>query len=478
MVRIYKSQKSLSSDWRAFGLQSLLNYQARRMITIRRGLNLPITGSPEQHISDGRSVSSVAVVGPDYPDMKPTMKVSEGGAVKLGQPLFEDKKTPGIIYTALAAGIVKGIHRGEKRKLLSVEIAVDQSNPDDPYESFQRYEPDMLSTISREILQDLLTRSGCWTAFRTRPFSKVPKPGSVPHAIFVTAIDTHPLSPNPEVIINEHPSWFEAGVTALSRLTDGVVHVCTGANVRLPISNGRQSMFAGPHPAGLAGTHIHFLEPVGVAKSVWVIGYQDVIALGYLLLMGKIYTQRIIALSGPQVKQARLIRTRLGANLSELVDGELLEGENRYVSGSVLGGRNATEPAVGFLGRYHNMVTVLKEGRERPMLHYLHMGVNRHSVMPTYVSTIMNKLFSFTTTTNGSPRAMVPVGSYEKVMPLDILPTQLLRALIVRDIEMAEKLGALELDEEDLALCTYVCPGKYEYGPILRDNLTRIEQEG
>src|SRR5690606_36380811 len=178
------------------------------------------------------------------------------------------------------------------------------------------------------------------------------------------------------------------------------------------------------------------------------------------------------------VQRPRLLRTRLGADLQELVAGELAEGENRIISGSVFGGRQVSG-AFSYLGRYHNQVSVLAEGRERPFLHYLSLGANRFSVMPVYLSKFFKgKSYSFTTSANGCERAMLPVGSYERVMPLDILPTQLLRALIVGDTETAQLLGCLELDEEDLALCTFVCPGKYEYGPILRDNLTRIELEG
>ena len=210
---------------------------------------------------------------------------------------------------------------------------------------------------------------------------------------------------------------------------------------------------------------------------VWSIGYQDVIAIGKLFATGQLWTERVIALAGPQVKKPRLLRTRLGVCLDDLVAGELCAGENRVISGSVLGGRTATGP-LGFLGRWHNQVTVLQEGRDRDLLHYLSPGMQRYSAMPVYLSHLINRLYDFTTSTQGSERAMVPVGAYEKIMPLDILPTQLLRSLIVGDMAVAGQLGALELDEEDLALCTFVCPGKYDYGSILRSLLTRMEQEG
>ncbi|WP_048295957.1 NADH:ubiquinone reductase (Na(+)-transporting) subunit A, partial [Pseudomonas aeruginosa] len=216
----------------------------------------------------------------------------------------------------------------------------------------------------------------------------------------------------------------------------------------------------------------------GAGKSVWNLNYQDVIAIGKLFTTGQLWTERVIALAGPVVEKPRLVRTRLGANLDELAAGQLQPGNNRLISGSVLGGRTA-HGAYAYLGRYHLQLSCLKEGDQREFLHYLRAGVEKHSLLNVFVSRLLGgKRFAFTTSTNGSPRAMVPVGNYEAVMPLDILPTQLLRYLIVGDTEMAQKLGALELDEEDLALCSYVCAGKYEYGPILRDNLARIEQEG
>lgn len=445
------------------------------MIKIKRGLDLPITGAPAQRIEAGRPVRSVAVVGFDYHGMKPTMQVQVGDRVKLGQPLFADKKTAGVVYTAPAAGVISAIHRGEKRVLQSVVIDIEGSEQ----ETFTRYKADALASLSDAQVRENLLASGLWTALRTRPFSKVPAADAQPSSIFVTAIDTHPLAADPAVVIAEQAEAFTQGLQVLTRMAP--LFLCKAAGVSLPgetLAGVRSESFAGPHPAGLAGTHIHFLDPVNATKSVWTIGYQDVIAIGKLFTTGELHVERVVALAGPVVEKPRLVRTRLGANLLELTAGELQAGNHRIISGSVFGGRTA-QGAMAFLGRYHQQVSCLREGNDREMMHYLRAGVNKHSVLSIFVSKLASgRLFDFTTTTNGSPRAMVPVGNYEKVMPLDILPTQLLRYLIVGDTEMAQKLGCLELDEEDLALCTYVCAGKYEYGPILRDNLTRIEKEG
>lgn len=445
------------------------------MIKIKRGLDLPITGAPTPRIEPARAVHSVAVIGFDYHGMKPTMNVQVGDRVRLGQVLFTDKKSPGVQYTAPGAGVVSAIHRGEKRALQALVIDLEG----DEQETFAQYPCGQLEGLADAQVRDNLQRSGLWTALRTRPFSRVPAIEATPSSIFVTAIDTHPLAADPAMIIGEYAADFENGLKVLGNLAR--IYLCKAEGAVLPgeqLARVRTESFSGPHPAGLAGTHIHFLDPVSASRHVWTINYQDVIAIGKLFTTGKIWVERIVSLAGPVVERPRLLRTRLGANLDELAAGELQPGNSRVVSGSLLGGRTA-RGAFAYLGRYHLQVSCLREGNDREMLHYLRPGVDKYSVLNVFVSRLMGeKKFPFTTTTNGSPRAMVPVGNYEQVMPLDILPTQLLRYLIVGDTEMAQKLGALELDEEDLALCSYVCAGKYEYGPILRDNLTRIEKEG
>lgn len=447
------------------------------MITITKGLDLPIAGVPTQVIHDGPTINQVATLGEEYIGMRPTMHVHEGDVVKKGQVLFEDKKNPGVKFTAPASGKVVAINRGAKRVLQSVVIAVEG----DEQITFKQYSADELTTLDRQQVKDNLIESGLWTAFRTRPFSKAPAVDSEPVAIFVTAMDTNPLAANPEVVINEQAEAFVQGLNVLTRLTDGKVHLCKAPGAKIPFTTDAQVViteFAGPHPAGLAGTHIHFLEPVSLNKIVWHIGYQDVIAVGKLFTTGELYTDRVIALGGPQVNNPRLIRTRLGASTEQLVAGELKDGDNRVISGSVLNGTIAAD-SHAFLGRFHSQISVLLEGREKEFMGWLVPGVNKYSLTRTTLAHLFKKhLFKFTTSTQGSERAMVPIGSYERVMPLDILPTLLLRDLIVGDTDGAQTLGCLELDEEDLALCTFVCPGKYEYAPILRDVLTKIEKEG
>lgn len=447
------------------------------MTKIKRGLDLPIAGKPEQKVADGRTVRSVAVLGDDYPGMKPTMAVQEGEAVEKGQVLFSCKKTEGVVYTAPAAGTVTAINRGAKRVLRSVVIELGEGGE----RTFDSYSSDQIAALERAQVVEQLVQSGTWTALRTRPFSKVPDPATTPRSIFVTAMDTNPLAPDANVIITEQANEFSTGLDVLAKLTDGPVHVCHEQGKFLPSgTDGKVTAheFSGPHPAGLAGTHIHFIDPVSGNKTVWYLNYQDVIAIGHLFLTGSILSERIVALGGPGATQPRLVKTLLGANLDELTAGELADGNQRVVSGSVLAGHAAVGP-VAFLGRYHLQVSVLPEDRERRLFGYLSPGADRHSVYPAFLSKWLGeKSVKFSTTTNGSTRAMVPIGTYDSVMPMDILATQLLRSLLVGDLETAINLGCLELDEEDVALCTYACPGKYEYGPVLRQVLTQIEKEG
>ncbi len=444
---------------------------------IKKGLTLPITGDPEQVISESNIPKRVAALGDDYVGMKPTMEVKVGDRVKLGQVLFSDKKMPAVKYTSPGAGKVIEINRGEKRHFLSVVIELDGNEEI----TFQSYSETKLDSLTRKEIVDQLLDSGLWTSLRARPFSRVANPDVQPHSIFITAMDTNPLAPDVDKIIEGNKPNFITGLKILSRLTEGKLHLCKSPAAKIP-ANGVDRLnieeFDGPHPAGNVGTHIHFLDPVGRNKTIWHISAQDVISVGILFSTGKLNTERIVSLAGPGVKNPRLIRTRMGAAISDIVEGELNEGDNRVISGSVFMGHSAEGP-VDYLGRYHQQISVLVEWRDRKFFGWLSLGSNLFSVKRILISSLTpKKKFNFTTALQGGKRAIVPSGSYEKVMPLDILPTYLLRALAVSDVEESEALGCLELDEEDLSLCTFVCPSKIDHGINLRRTLTIIEKEG
>ncbi|MCH7743212.1 MAG: Na(+)-translocating NADH-quinone reductase subunit A [Proteobacteria bacterium] len=451
------------------------------MIRIKRGLDLPITGSPEQTIASSRPARSVALLAHDYPGLKPTMEVTVGDRVDAGQLLFTDKKNPGVKFTAPASGNVAAINRGAKRVFQSLVIDVDVDG-DGTAEMFAACAPDEISKLDRDKVVQVLVDSGQWTAIRSRPYSKIPRIDSSPHSIFITAMDSRPLAADPQLFINEQGEAFLAGIEVLSRLTEGRVFVCSEASADIPRSKNtqvRHEQFAGPHPSGLAGTHIHFLDPVNAGKMVWSVGYQDVISMGHLFLTGRLYFERVVSIAGPDVDRPRLLRTRLGASTDELIAGELsASGEHRIISGSVLDGKTAIG-AFAYIGRFHNQVSVLREGTQRELFGFIMPGAEKFSLTRLFASSFLGKKkFALTTSKGGSERAMVPLGTYEEIMPLDILPTQLLRSLLVGDFDSSIDLGALELDEDDLALCTFACPGKYEYGPYLRQMLTLIEAEG
>lgn len=445
------------------------------MIVIKKGLDLPISGVPDQHIEAGLPISRVALLGRDYQEMKPTFLVAEGEQVSLGQALFSDKKNPEVVYTSPASGKVVAINRGARRLFLSLVIELCGNEE----RTFAATPSDQLGELSAAEVERRLVESGLWPALRTRPYSKTATPGTTPAAIFVTAIDTNPLALDPQIAIAERPAEFKAGLQLLRILTPGKVHLCKAPQAQLPTAQGiTVSEFAGCHPAGLVGTHIHFLERVDQQRMVWHLGYQDVIAIGHLFLTGRILTERLVALGGPAVNSPRLLRTRLGACLSELTRGELRDTQNRVISGSVLAGHHATA-ADDFLGRYHNQVSVVEEDRQRELLGWSMPGLNKFSVKKVFASALLpRRPLALTTSTHGSLRAMVPVGAFEKVLPLNIKATWLLRSLLTRDTDLAQGLGCLELDEEDLALCSFVCSGKINYGYHLRQSLQKIEKEG
>ncbi len=450
------------------------------MIKIKKGLNIPINGEPTDDINVSKNCRSVAILGDDYVGMKPTMLVEEGEEVKLGQPLFEDKKNPGVIFTSPAGGKVESINRGERRALQSVVIEISKTEHSIEFNSYSDTE---ISQVSAEEIRKQLIDSGMWTSFRTRPYSKIPNINSLPANLFISALDTQPLSPNPEFIINLKLESFNFGLTVLRKLLDCPIHISFGDNSSLPISeddNINLHTFSGPHPAGLVGTQMHFISPASLSNINWSLGYQDVIAIGELFKTGQISVQRIISIAGPQVINPSYFQTRLGACTDEITAGELTQRENRIISGSVISGREAIGP-YAYLGRYHNQISVVAEpnSKDREFMNWLTPGPRKFSKIPLFLSSLFpNKIFKFKALMNGSDRPIVPIGVYEEVLPLRVLPAMLLRNVVLMDTEKIQALGGLELDEEDLSLCSFVCPGKYDFGSLLRAGLTKIELEG
>jgi Na+-transporting NADH:ubiquinone oxidoreductase subunit A len=359
---------------------------------IKRGLDIPLAGAPDQSIHPGPRVRSVAVVGLDYVGLRAALDVSVGDRVRAGQRLFTDKKNPGIPFVAPGTGEVVAIKRGDRRALQGVVIRLDV-RAEAGGSDYQAYGTRGVAGLDRQRVQDQLIASGLWTAFRTRPYRKIPLAGAVPAAIFVTAMDTRPLAPDPQVIISEQADAFAAGLTVLPALTEGTVFLCHGPGVDYPRPDHPRLVtaeFEGPHPAGLAGTHIHFLAPVDASRTVWTVGYQDVIAIGHLFLQGVLWTERVVALAGPMVRRPRLVRTRLGAAIGDLLVGELPNVECRVISGSVLDGRRVAGMG-GYLGRYHNQASVLAEGRHRELFGWIKPGFDKFSAANVFASSLFGR---------------------------------------------------------------------------------------
>lgn len=456
---------------------------SQRVIKTRKGLDLPLSGAPQAVIETAQSVNTVALLGADYIGLEPKMLVKEGDAVSVGQPLFQQKRDPAIGFVAPASGRVEKINRGERRVLRSVVIRIQE---DGETASEQNAPIIDANDLNAQTLRSRLLDFGLWAAFRTRPYSRIPASDAFARSIFVTACDTRPLSGIPDLIVSEYAEDFAYGLNLLAHLAEKKVYLCTASDWSGPTGSVPKIdhvNFEGPHPAGLPGTHIHHLDPVGPETDVWHIGYQDVIAIGKLIGRGVYWTERVIALGGPGFVNPRMVRTKLGADLVELTAGELIEPpENnlhpRVISGCVLSGRHAIG-AEAFLGRYHNQVSAVPQERPYRRRRWRRSHDRKYSFSNLLSSLLSNHPdLTLTTDQNGRATAMVPVDDFERLIPMDILAAPLLKSLLVTETDRAQALGCLELDEEDLALCSFVCPGKNDYASLLRRNLDIIEKDG
>lgn len=444
-------------------------------INIKKGLDLPLQGAPEQKIHQGPSVRSVGVLGLDYIGLKPKVLVQEQDEVKRGTPLFFHKDNPDAVIVSPVTGRVRAVNRGARRVLQSVVI--DADNVEDAGIEFGSLSDD----ASAEDVAKKICAAGLWTSFRTRPYSKVPQTDTKPLAIYVTALESEPLSAEANIIIEERTDDFAKGLAAVSKLTDGPTYLCQSPDLSFEGASGAGVTsvgFTGPHPAGLPGTHMHFLTPPKAEQPVWTISYQDVLAIGALARTGYLDPAIVVSICGPIAKNPRLVRTMAGASIEDLTEGEVTTDTIvRKLSGSVLSGREAAGP-LSYIGRYHRQVSLIEEDKKQIPLGWIRPMPGKYAFQPVLASAFSKKLYALTSNLNGGRRAMVPTGTFEELMPQDILPTQLLRALLIKDTDAAQALGALELDEEDLGLVGFACPAKYEYGLALRECLEKIEKEG
>lgn len=413
------------------------------LINIRQGLSIPIDGAPEQSVHPAHDASRVAVLGADYPDLRPSLCVGEGDQVRRGERLFTDRAAPSVCITAPASGCIAEINRGPRRSLASIVI----ERNDDPPIRFVHHDEAALAALDPLDIRAQLLACGLWTSFRVRPRQAVPPPDARPVELFVTAIDTNPLAADPRSVIAEDPDAFRRGLWLVSRLTLGTTYLCSAPGDALPAapeSNLVEVMFAGPHPAGLPGTHMHHLGATSTPRADrWHIGYQDVMAIGHLFRTGELPTHRIVALGGSGVLRPRLVRALRGADIGEVLMGEVTDSSaanSRVICGSPLTG-SLPDPTTQYLGAFHNQVCVMQG----------HDPVCRQT-------------------------GMLPLEAFERLWPFDVPPLPLLRALLIKDTETAVALGCLDLDPDDLALCSYLCPARLDYGAALLDTLNTLER--
>ena len=439
------------------------------MIKTNKGLDLPISGSPSMDLDSSTAINSVAILGVDYVGLKPTMMIDEGDRVQSGQKIFENKKNPGTFVTSHLSGVVASINRGEKRRFISLVIEEDASI--DPIEfNFENYNHHI----------DFLVDTGALSYFRTRPYNRMPIPSVLPSAIFINACDTNPLSVDPYLLmeLGEDQDLFNLGLNFITSIDPSIKVFCSYQNKNFDqsVAGVNYTRFKGPHPAGLVGSHIHFLYPVGQNRSVWNISWQEVISIGYIIENKILRSKKLISFGGPNVHDPKILKLKYGSNLSEATAGKVLDN-SRIISGSVLNGHTA-ENVMNYLGAFDNQVSVLPNESNDILFNWAMPGSKLHSMLPAFISSwIKPKEFKFNVSMNGGNRAIVPISSYQEIMPLNILTTQLLKCLVTFDIELGEKLGVLELAPEDLALASYVCPSKYDYQSILNSNLEKMYEE-
>lgn len=444
----------------------------RPSVRIRRGLDLRLEGAAEPGpVEPGPPVRTVAVLGADAPGVRPALQVEVGARVRLGQPLFVDRRRPDVRFTSPGAGVVETVQRGPRRRLEAVVVRLEGDEQ-------ERFEPVRDADLTGARVRAAMQASGLWTGLRTRPFSRIPDPDASPRALFVTALASEPLAPDPVPVIAERAEDFRRGVAALATLTEGPVFVCARPGAALPETEGarvRRAEFAGPHPAGLPGTHIHHLAPAGPDRVAWHVGPADVLALGSLLATGRLSTERVVALAGPAVTRPRLVRTRAGASTEDLTRDALRGSQVRVISGSVLSGRRAAGWGA-HLGQRHTLVCAIEESAARSRFGWLVPGWGgRARRVPGAFGRA--KPWRATTALAGRRGAFLPLERMDRAFPLAIPLAPLLRALLVGDVETARELGCLELDEEDLALASFLCPAKIEYGALLRSALDEIERQ-
>jgi Na+-transporting NADH:ubiquinone oxidoreductase subunit A len=444
-------------------------------VKITRGLNLKLKGAAERVFGNAPVSETFAIKPTDFHGVTPKLLVKQGEEVLAGSPLFYDKYNDKIKFTSPVSGEVVEIVRGEKRKILEVKILADKEIR---YKNFEKVDP---NTLSREQIISSLLEAGIWPMIRQRPYHTIANPEQTPKSIFISAFDTNPLAPDNDFILHSNGEDFQAGIDAIAKLTDGKVHLnvsadLTPSKVFTNSKNVQINKISGPHPAGNVGVQIHHIDPINKGEVVWFLYPQDVLLIGKFFKEGKFDATRIIALTGSQVKSPKYFRTFIGGSVKNILSGNIIEDKNRVISGNVLTG-NQIMPD-GYLGFYDSQITVIPEGDEPEFFGWLVPNSKKFSMSRTFFSWLTpGKEYVLNTNMNGEERPFVMTGEYDKVFPFNIYPQQLLKAILVDDIDLMEKLGIYEVAEEDFALCEFVCTSKIDSQKIVRKGIDVIKKE-
>ncbi len=441
---------------------------------IKKGLDIKLLGEAEKTIVD-LNAEKFAIKPPNFIGCFPKVIIKEGDTVKAGSPLFFDKNRDNIIFTSPVSGKVEAVKRGAKRKLL--EIIIDSNGKNESID----FGTSKINELQKEGIIDTMLKSGVWPLIRQRPYSVIANPEETPKSIFVAAYDSSPLAPDFDLIVHGHGEEFQAGLDVLSKLTEGTVHLNVDANktkskVFLNSKNVQINTFSGPHPSGNVSVHISKLDPINKGDVVWYLYPQDVLTIGRLFLQGKYDSSRIFACAGSEVTKPKYFKSYVGASIKNMIDGNVSDGNNRFISGTVLTGEKIDKD--GFLGFYDSMISVIPEGNHHEFFGWLLPGFGKFSFSKTFPSYLTpKKKFKVDTNLHGGVRAYVMTGKFEKVFPFDIYPLQLIKAVMVEDIDLMENLGIYEIDHEDFALCEVIDTSKTEIQSIIRGGLDLMRNE-
>jgi Na+-transporting NADH:ubiquinone oxidoreductase subunit A len=450
---------------------------------LKKGYDIKLAGKTEKTVVEAENSKLFASQPPDFIGLKPRLEVEEGSEVKIGTPLYYDKLRPEVKFVSPASGKVVQINRGERRAIM--EVVVESDNKDEAVD-FGKYAIADLEKLSADDIKKQLLESGVWPVIRQRPFSKIADPGATPRDIFVCAMDTAPLAADPEFLLQNEDENFQAGLIVLKQLTEGTIYLTVdeSRDSHVPAIEKAQNVelhsFKGKHPAGNVSVHIHHIAPINVGDIVWYVYAAEVALIGKLFLSGVYPIERIVAVSGSSVKDEarKYYKTRVGTKVQALAnEGNLLDDKGRYISGNVMSGRKLTEN--GYLGFYDRTLTVIPDSRKRVLFGWLTPGLKDESFSRLFLSKVFpSKEYIKDTRIHGGKRAFIQTGEYEKVLPMDILPMHLVKSIMAEEIEDMLALGLLEVDEEDFALCSYICPSKIHFGTYIRQGLDVLEKEG